>query len=45
LALQDFELGSKFGNALAKKIAVQENPYAKLCSAMVKEMMANAKQI
>ncbi|KAI9298234.1 hypothetical protein K502DRAFT_311779 [Neoconidiobolus thromboides FSU 785] len=43
-ALKDIELGAKYGNELAKKIAVQENPYAKMCAAMVKEMLTNAKQ-
>ncbi|KAJ1906462.1 hypothetical protein IWQ60_012077 [Tieghemiomyces parasiticus] len=38
-ALRDFELGGQYGNAVAKEIAVKENPYAKLCNAMMKESM------
>ncbi|KAI8871628.1 hypothetical protein GQ42DRAFT_161886 [Ramicandelaber brevisporus] len=40
----DFEKGAMFGNKLARVAAVQENPYAKLCGAMVKEMMSEFKQ-
>ncbi|KAJ3215106.1 Tetratricopeptide repeat protein 36 [Dinochytrium kinnereticum] len=35
----DFAEGAKYGNELAKA-AVKNNPYAKMCNAMVKEAMA-----
>ncbi|KAJ1920351.1 hypothetical protein H4219_001326 [Mycoemilia scoparia] len=38
-AYQDFVSGSKYGNEVAKKAAVHENPYAKLCNATVSEAM------
>ncbi|KAJ9067441.1 hypothetical protein DSO57_1039074 [Entomophthora muscae] len=38
-AALDLENGAKYGNSLAKKLAVAENPYAKMCAAMVKEML------
>lgn len=38
-AASDLENGAKYGNSLAKKLAVAENPYAKMCAAMVKEML------
>ncbi|KAI7886713.1 hypothetical protein K492DRAFT_155584 [Lichtheimia hyalospora FSU 10163] len=36
----DFEQGARFGNPIARTIAVQENPYAKMCNQMVMEMMS-----
>ncbi|KAI8063591.1 tetratricopeptide repeat protein 36-like protein [Gongronella butleri] len=39
-AREDFELGAKFGNPLARNFTVNENPYAKLCNAMMAEVMA-----
>ncbi len=38
-AEQDLADGARYGNALAKQTIVQNNPYAKLCSAMVHEIM------
>ncbi|KAI0227656.1 hypothetical protein L0F63_006883 [Massospora cicadina] len=38
-AASDLENGAKYGNTIAKKLAVAQNPYAKMCSAMVKEML------
>lgn len=43
MASHEFSLGGKYGNNLARQLAVQTNPYAKLCGnivrdAMVKEM-------
>ncbi|KAL1917925.1 uncharacterized protein VTP21DRAFT_3759 [Calcarisporiella thermophila] len=38
-ALADFEIGAKLGNPIAKTAAVAENPYAKMCNAIVMEMM------
>lgn len=35
---KDFQMGSKLGNQIAAK-KVSENPYAKLCNAMVAEAM------
>ena len=39
LASQDFTLGGRYGNAIAKGLAVKTNPYAKMCGAIVKEAM------
>jgi hypothetical protein len=39
IASRDFVMGGKFGNALAKRMAVHTNPYAKLCGEMVKQAM------
>jgi hypothetical protein len=39
IASRDFAMGGKFGNALAKRMAVHTNPYAKLCGEMVKQAM------
>ncbi|KAJ3409008.1 Tetratricopeptide repeat protein 36 [Chytridiales sp. JEL 0842] len=41
-AEEDFAMGAKLGNELAKR-AVRENPYAKMCNAMVSEAMAKLK--
>ncbi|KAJ1973606.1 hypothetical protein H4R35_004030 [Dimargaris xerosporica] len=38
-AYADFEQGGQYGNPLAKEVAVMENPYAKLCNAMMKETL------
>ncbi|KAJ1650599.1 hypothetical protein IWQ61_008641 [Dispira simplex] len=38
-AFADLELGGKYGNPLAKEAAVYENPYAKLCNAIMKESL------
>lgn len=37
----DFEMGAKYGQHLAKAVATAENPYAKLCHAMVMESLRN----
>lgn len=37
IASRDFAMGGKFGNPLAKRMAVHTNPYAKLCGEMVKQ--------
>jgi hypothetical protein len=41
LILEDFENGAKFGNRLASILAVQNNPYAAMCNAMLKEVMSD----
>lgn len=41
MAARDFTAGGKFGNTIAKQMAVQLNPYAKLCGEIVREAMAN----
>ncbi|KAK9695008.1 hypothetical protein K7432_013193 [Basidiobolus ranarum] len=40
----DFEKGAHYGNTVARDAAVRENPYAKLCNAMVMEAMKNLYQ-
>lgn len=39
LASRDFFLGGKYGNKIAQQLAVQTNPYAKMCGAIVKEAL------
>ena len=39
LAAADFRLGGEFGNEIARQMAVQLNPYAKLCGEIVREAM------
>lgn len=39
LASRDFFLGGKYGNKVAQQLAVQTNPYAKMCGAIVKEAL------
>jgi len=41
LAGRDFTAGGKYGNAIARQMAVQLNPYAKLCGEIVREAMVN----
>ncbi|OBZ86794.1 Tetratricopeptide repeat protein 36 [Choanephora cucurbitarum] len=36
---KDFEIGAKLGNPLARQIAVNENPYAKMCNQVMMEVM------
>ncbi|CAO3624785.1 unnamed protein product [Cunninghamella echinulata] len=36
----DFEMGAKLGNPIAKNIAVNENPYSKLCNQIMMEVMS-----
>ena len=36
---KDFEIGAKLGNPLARQIAVNENPYAKMCNHVMMEVM------
>ncbi|ORY96517.1 hypothetical protein BCR43DRAFT_491835 [Syncephalastrum racemosum] len=38
-AQKDFEMGAKYGNPIARNIAVQENPYAKMCNQIMMEVM------
>ncbi|KAL4805174.1 hypothetical protein BDV18DRAFT_161571 [Aspergillus unguis] len=39
ISSQDFFLGGRYGNKVAQQMAVQTNPYAKMCGAIVKEAM------
>jgi len=39
MASRDFYLGGRYGNKIAQQMAVQTNPYAKMCGAIVKEAM------
>ncbi|PLB55562.1 hypothetical protein P170DRAFT_433080 [Aspergillus steynii IBT 23096] len=39
LASRDFFMGGRFGNQVAQQLAVQTNPYAKMCGAIVKEAL------
>ncbi|OQD74036.1 hypothetical protein PENDEC_c012G04871 [Penicillium decumbens] len=39
MASHDFFLGGRYGNKVAQQLAVQTNPYAKMCGAIVKEAM------
>ncbi|RDW66596.1 hypothetical protein BP5796_09345 [Coleophoma crateriformis] len=41
MATSDFRQGGKYGNAVAKQMAVKLNPYAKLCGEIVREAMIN----
>jgi hypothetical protein len=38
-ASKDFMMGGRFGNEIAKALAVSTNPTAKLCGEMVREAM------
>ncbi|KAI8050883.1 hypothetical protein BDF22DRAFT_693820 [Syncephalis plumigaleata] len=38
-AFRDFERGGRLGSDIAKEAAVHENPYAKMCNAIVMEAM------
>jgi len=38
-ASKDFASGGRYGNDIAKQLAVQTNPYAKLCGRIVKEAL------
>lgn len=44
-ARMDFERAAAFGDAQARKMAAQLNPYAKLCAAMVAELMESEKSL
>ncbi|KAL2217551.1 hypothetical protein M432DRAFT_444731 [Thermoascus aurantiacus ATCC 26904] len=37
MASRDFFFGGRYGNPVAQQLAVQTNPYAKMCGAIVKE--------
>ncbi|KAL4886980.1 hypothetical protein BJY04DRAFT_212947 [Aspergillus karnatakaensis] len=37
MASRDFFMGGRYGNKVAQQMAVQTNPYAKMCGAIVKE--------
>ncbi|KAJ5328002.1 Tetratricopeptide-like helical [Penicillium brevicompactum] len=39
MASQDFFFGGRYGNKVAQQLAVQTNPYAKMCGAIVKEAL------
>ncbi|EEP76388.1 predicted protein [Uncinocarpus reesii 1704] len=39
LASFDFQAGGRYGNPVAKQMAVHTNPYAKMCGAIVKDAM------
>ncbi|KAL4932817.1 protein hmgX [Aspergillus undulatus] len=39
MASRDFFMGGRYGNKVAQQMAVQTNPYAKMCGAIVKEAM------
>ena len=39
VASHEFALGGRYGNELARQVAVKTNPYAKLCGNIVKEAM------
>ncbi|RPA99484.1 hypothetical protein L873DRAFT_1738448 [Choiromyces venosus 120613-1] len=40
-ASRDFFEGGRYGNSIAREMAVRTNPYARLCGAIVKEAMKN----
>ena len=40
-ANQDLQQGARYGNAVAKQVAVQTNPYAKLCGRIVREALVS----
>ncbi|KAL3479948.1 hypothetical protein BJX99DRAFT_221542 [Aspergillus californicus] len=39
MASRDFFFGGRYGNKVAQQMAVQTNPYAKMCGAIVKEAL------
>ncbi|KAE8151196.1 hypothetical protein BDV25DRAFT_171648 [Aspergillus avenaceus] len=39
MASRDFFFGGRYGNRVAQQLAVQTNPYAKMCGAIVKEAL------
>ncbi|PWY91907.1 hypothetical protein BO94DRAFT_533345 [Aspergillus sclerotioniger CBS 115572] len=39
MASRDFFFGGKYGNKVAQQLAVQTNPFAKMCGAIVKEAL------
>jgi hypothetical protein len=39
MASRDFFFGGRYGNKIAQQLAVQTNPYAKMCGAIVREAM------
>lgn len=39
MAGRDFQAGGRYGNAIAKQMAVQLNPYSKMCGEIVKEAL------
>jgi hypothetical protein len=40
MASRDFMLGGRYGNQIAKALAVATNPTAKLCGSIVQEAMS-----
>ena len=39
-SVQDFQMAAQYGNKFAKQELVRTNPYAKMCNAMLKDVMA-----
>jgi hypothetical protein len=39
MASWDFQQGGRYGNPVAKQLAVHTNPYAKMCGAIVRDAM------
>ncbi|OJD25276.1 hypothetical protein ACJ73_03347, partial [Blastomyces percursus] len=39
MASMDFQFGGRYGNEIARQMAVKTNPYAKMCGGIVKEAM------
>ena len=39
MASHELALGGRFGNDIARQLAVQTNPYAKLCGEIVREAL------
>lgn len=39
MASRDFSAGGRYGNRMARQLAVQTNPYAKLCGSIVREAL------
>lgn len=44
MASKDFSLGGRYGNKIARQLSVKTNPYAKMCSAIVKEAMRKERE-
>ncbi|KAF7727109.1 Tetratricopeptide repeat protein 36 [Apophysomyces ossiformis] len=39
-AREDFAIGAKYGNPIARNVTIQENPYAKMCNQIMMEVMS-----
>lgn len=44
MASRDFSFGGRYGNKIAQQMAVQTNPYAKMCGAIVKEALMKERE-